>query len=95
MATKRPTIRARERDSVIQSLKAGVAPRTGIKHIQVGRLNEIEAICKDIDRISQGRVSVSFDNRRIRFREDLFPERDKIHRTRKKARNRERRPLTR
>ena len=54
MATKRPTIRARERDSVIQSLKAGVAPRTGIKHIQVGRLNEIEAICKDIDRISQG-----------------------------------------
>lgn len=54
MATKRPTIRARERDSVIQSLKAGVAPRTGIKHIQVGRLHEIEAICKDIDRISQG-----------------------------------------
>ena len=54
MTTKRPLIRARERDSIIQSLKAGVAPRTGIKHIQVGRLNEIEAICKDIDRISQG-----------------------------------------
>lgn len=54
MTTKRPLIRAKKRDSIIQSLKAGVAPRTGIKHIQVGRLNEIEAICKDIDRISQG-----------------------------------------
>jgi len=50
----RTRIRPRERDAIIQSLKAGVAPRAGIQHIQVGRVNEIEAINKDIDRIAQG-----------------------------------------
>ena len=54
MTTKRPRIRAKERDSIIQSLKAGVVPRTGIQHIQVGRAKEIEAIFKDINRIAQG-----------------------------------------
>ncbi len=54
MATKRPRIKTRERDSIIQSLKAGVVPRTGIQHIQVGRANEIKAIYRDIDRIAQG-----------------------------------------
>ena len=54
MTTRRPRIRPRERDSIIQSLKAGVAPRVGIQHIQVGRVNEIEAILKDIGRIAQG-----------------------------------------
>ena len=54
MTSGRRRIRLRERDSIIQSLKAGVAPRAGIQHIQVGRVNEIEAINKDIDRISQG-----------------------------------------
>ena len=54
MATKRPRIKTRERDSIIQSLKAGVVPRTGIQHIQVGRANEIKAIYRDIDRVAQG-----------------------------------------
>ena len=54
MTVTRTRIRPRERDSIIQSLKAGVAPRTGIQHIQVGRVNEVEAINKDIDRIAQG-----------------------------------------
>ncbi len=54
MATKRPRIKTRERDAIIQSLKAGVVPRTGIQHIQVGRANEIKAIYRDIDRIAQG-----------------------------------------
>ena len=52
--TKQSRIRAKERDSIIQSLKAGVVPRTGIQHIQVGRAKEIEAIFKDINRIAQG-----------------------------------------
>lgn len=53
--TVAPTrIRSKERDSIIQSLKAGVAPRTGIQHIQVGRAKEIEALDKDIDRIAEG-----------------------------------------
>lgn len=54
MTLARTRIRSKERDSIIQSLKAGVAPRSGIQHIQVGRVNEIEAIDKDIDRIAQG-----------------------------------------
>lgn len=54
MATKRPRIKTRERDAIIQSLKAGVVPRTGIQHIQVGRANEIKSIYSDIDRIAQG-----------------------------------------
>ena len=52
MATKR--LRAKERNSIIQSLKAGVTPRIGIQHIQVGRVNEIKAVYQDIERITQG-----------------------------------------
>lgn len=52
MATKK--IRSKERDSIIQSLKAGVTPRIGIQHIQVGRVNEVKALYQDIERITQG-----------------------------------------
>ncbi|MDV5246763.1 ATP-binding protein [Shewanella xiamenensis] len=47
-------IRAKERDAIIQSLSSGVTPRVGIQHIQVGRINEIKALVKDIGRISAG-----------------------------------------
>lgn len=47
-------LRPRERGSIIQSLKAGVTPRVGIQHIQVGRAKEVEALVRDIDRISEG-----------------------------------------
>jgi len=52
MATKR--LRAKERDSIIQSLKAGVTPRSGIQHIQVGRVNEVKAILQDLERVVDG-----------------------------------------
>ena len=52
MALKK--IRPRERDSIIQSLKAGVTPKVGIQHIQVGRSKELDALVKDIDRIIDG-----------------------------------------
>lgn len=52
MAEKR--IRLRERDAIIQSLRAGVTPKLGIQHIQVGRANELRALYKDIERISEG-----------------------------------------
>ena len=52
MATKR--LRSKERASIIQSLKAGVTPRIGIQHIQVGRAREIEALDLDIETIAQG-----------------------------------------
>lgn len=47
-------IRARERDAIVQSLSAGVTPKIGIQHIQVGRVNEVKALCQDIERIIDG-----------------------------------------
>ena len=47
-------IRPREREAIIHSLKSGVTPKIGIQHIQVGRLNELNAINKDIERIIDG-----------------------------------------
>ena len=48
------TIRPKDRDAVIQSLRAGVVPRSGQHLIQVGRTREIETLVSDIDRISDG-----------------------------------------
>ncbi len=53
MSNKR-RLRPRERDAIIQSLRAGVTPRTGLQHIQVGRVREVEALLKDIERITDG-----------------------------------------
>ncbi|CZI81233.1 TPA: ATP-binding protein [Legionella pneumophila subsp. pneumophila] len=50
----RPSLRPRERDAIIQSLRAGVTPRTGLQHIQVGRAKEVAALIQDIERITQG-----------------------------------------
>jgi hypothetical protein len=47
-------IRPKERDAIILSLKAGVTPRLGLHHIQVGRTNEISGLIQDIDRIADG-----------------------------------------
>lgn len=47
-------IKAKDRDAVIQSLRAGVVPRTGQHLIQVGRKRELEALIQDIDRIAEG-----------------------------------------
>ena len=46
------TIRAKDRDAVIQSLRAGVVPRAGQHLIQVGRVKELEALMKEIERIA-------------------------------------------
>ncbi len=53
-------IKSKERDSIIQSLRAGVVPRLGLHHIQVGRAHEIETLVKDIDRISDGGSAIRF-----------------------------------
>lgn len=46
------TIRTKDRDAVIQSLRAGVVPRVGQHLIQVGRVKELEALMKDADRVA-------------------------------------------
>ena len=43
-----PTIRPKDRDAVIQSLRAGVVPRTGQHLVQVGRTREIETLVTDV-----------------------------------------------
>ncbi|MGE5313933.1 MAG: ATP-binding protein [Acidobacteriota bacterium] len=53
-------IRQRDRDAVIQSLRAGVVPRTGQHLIQVGRVNEIAALIKDIERIVDNGSAIRF-----------------------------------
>jgi hypothetical protein len=53
-------IRPRERDTIIQAISAGVVPRTGLQHIQVGRAAEIAALIRDIDRISDDGSAARF-----------------------------------
>lgn len=47
-------IRPKDRDAVIQSLRAGVVPRVGQHLIQVGRVREIESLVTDIARVADG-----------------------------------------
>lgn len=47
-------IRPAERDAILQSLRAGVVPRIGQQHFQVGRVNEIRALLTDVERIADG-----------------------------------------
>jgi hypothetical protein len=49
-----PTIRPKDRDSLIQALRAGVVPRVGQHLIQVGRAHEIDALLKDINSLADG-----------------------------------------
>lgn len=53
MTTAAP-IRPRVRDTILQALSAGVVPRAGLRHVQVGRAAEVGALVRDIDRIADG-----------------------------------------
>jgi hypothetical protein len=54
------TIRPKEQDAILQSLRAGVVPRVGHQHIQVGRVHEAAALVRDIERIADGGAAVRF-----------------------------------
>ncbi len=41
-------------------LRAGVVPRVGLRHLQVGRLDEVAAVLEDLERIEQGGASIRF-----------------------------------
>src|SRR5712671_4977182 len=60
MNTPAQPIRPRERDTIIQALSAGVVPRTGLRHIQVGRANEVATLVRDLDRIADGGAAIRF-----------------------------------
>jgi len=53
-------ISARDRDSVLQALRAGVVPRRGLQLIQVGRAREVEALITDVNRIAEGGSAIRF-----------------------------------
>ena len=53
-------IKPRERDAILQSLRAGVVPRIGLRHLQVGRKDEVAAVLDDLGRIERGGAAVRF-----------------------------------
>jgi hypothetical protein len=58
--TQKVKIRPRDRDAILQSLAAGVVPRRGQQHIQVGRADEVRALLADIERVNDGGSTVRF-----------------------------------
>ena len=46
--------------TILNSLKGGVVPRTGLPYIAVGRKNEIAALLHDVDMIAEGGASFRF-----------------------------------
>ena len=61
MPDPQPTpIRPRTRDAILQSLRAGVVPKRGLEHIQVGRAREVEALVGDVERIADGGAALRF-----------------------------------
>lgn len=53
-------IRPRDRDTLINGLRAGVVPRVGQQHIQVGRVHELNAMLVDIDRVADDGSTARF-----------------------------------
>jgi P-loop Domain of unknown function (DUF2791) len=53
-------IRPRDRDAILQSLRAGVVPRRGHQYIQVGRAEEIRALLNDLEGIRDGGSALRF-----------------------------------
>jgi hypothetical protein len=53
-------IAPKERDAAIQALRAGVVPRLGIRHVQVGRAREVEETIRDMSRIADGGSAIRF-----------------------------------
>ena len=54
------TVMKREAITILNSLGAGVVPRTGLRHIAVGRLQEIAALKNDLDQNREGGATVRF-----------------------------------
>ena len=54
------SIKRRERDSIIQALRAGVVPKLGLHYIQVGRTQEIEEMVRDMERIGEAGAAIRF-----------------------------------
>lgn len=60
MDNKPTKIPRRIAQTVVNSLKGGVVPRVGLPYITVGRRQEIEALLRDVDIVSEGGASFRF-----------------------------------
>lgn len=58
MENVKKRIKPKDRATIIQALRAGVVPRSGLQHIQVGRSSELVQLNKDIDLIASGGSSI-------------------------------------
>ncbi|GMO60773.1 MAG: ATP-binding protein [Rickettsiales bacterium] len=54
------SIKPREKIAIIESLKAGIVPKIGLKHIQVGRALEVNEIIKDLEKVADGSAKSRF-----------------------------------
>src|SRR6187549_2406196 len=55
-----PKIKERDRQAILKALRAGVVPRVGLQHIQVGRKAEVAAILNDFQHASDGGAGIRF-----------------------------------
>lgn len=55
-----PRIKERDRRSILMALRAGVVPRVGLQHIQVGRKREVTAILRDLEHAADGGAAIRF-----------------------------------
>jgi hypothetical protein len=53
-------LKEKERTQIINALRAGVVPTIGLRHIQVGRAQEVAEIVKDLDHIGNGGATIRF-----------------------------------
>lgn len=53
-------IRPRDQSAILQSLRAGVVPRRGFQHIQVGRAREVESLTADLEQVADGGSAFRF-----------------------------------
>jgi hypothetical protein len=53
-------IKSREKTAIIESLKVGIVPKIGLRHIQVGRKKEISEIIKDLEIVSDSSAKIRF-----------------------------------
>ena len=67
-------IKRRERDAVLNSLQAGLVPRTGIHLIQVGRKDEVKAMLANLESIEQGGAAFPHRDGTVWQRQKFFPE---------------------
>ena len=53
-------IKRRERTAILKSIAAGVVPKIGLHHIQVGRKLELEALISDLINIEEKGSAIRF-----------------------------------